>query len=404
MTVALLARPNSPLVLRTGRPFGAADDGGGSEGLAFPKPSTAAGALRAAWHDATGKIDFSPNDAARNAIHVRGPLRCTVRGDHVQLWLPAPADAQLSVGGNESADRLVCLLPTQPGPGSGCDLPYGLQPVLPAAGDLDLRPAPEWWSHDAMDLWLAERPNSESKRKLAKPQICAPLPQATRTHVVIDPDSLQAKDKGLYFSTGVDFTTPAPAESEQGLLMLVDAPPDTERSLQALHHRQGRFGADGTTVTYLEVPTPVGHIPWHCRTDLATALDQVAPDDVIRMVLATPACYLRNGWYPDGLMPSACGKHLQGTPVGLPGWQVRLVAAAVGRFETLAGSAMREANGKRGFTARPMRRLAPAGSVYWLQVLSKATDAPALSRRWLQPSCYEDYGSDGHGLALLGLA
>ena len=184
--------------------------------------------------------------------------------------------------------------------------------------------------------------------------------------------------------------------------MLVDG--ELSEAVDGMGGRRGRVGADGRTSVYLPLPAErVGGLS--CPAALVNSLASVQVNSVLRLWLATPACYLRNGWYPDGLKPvdnDNGDQVLRGALVGMPGWTFELVAAVVPRFATHAGAAMRRTDGSPGFERRALRRLAPAGSVYWLKVIAKGADQ--LHTRWLQPTCYAEYARDGHGLALIGLA
>lgn len=410
MTFSLLAVADSPLVFRSGRPFGAADAGGGGDSLDFPLPATTAGALRAAWCDAVGHQHAGNHDALLHQLHVRGPLRCTVSaGGVVEPWLPAPADAvQAAPARPPLRQPLLRLAPqAQPDavadPAPGCDLPFGLQPLrMPAV--VDTVAVADGWSLPEIESWL-HRP--ENDRQGAPRTLRWALPADRRTHVAMDLQTQRALDKGLFASEGIDFTLPAAqAASVQGLLLFVDAPQDVAARLGALAERHGRLGADGRTAAYLALE---GYGPPPCPDSLRAQLDDVKVGDMLRLYLATPACYLRNGWYPDGLRPDGDPLRLRGTLPGLEGWRFELEAAAVGRFVGQAGYAMQGArksagDGKSGGAGKPLRRLVPAGSMYWLRVLERSADAPALSERWWCATCYVEFARDGHGLGLWGLA
>lgn len=408
MTHSLLAVADSPLVFRSGRPFGVADGGGGGDSLAFPLPATTAGAVRAAWCDAAGHTHAVGHDPLVEKIHVRGPLRCTVSAAGVvEPWLPAPADAVLA----EPEPRrwpLLQLTPARDGEGNvdvdvdpGCDLPFGLRP-LRLAQQTPTSPAPDGWSLPALQSWLHRHDSARHGRPRVAGQ---PLAVDTRVHVAIGGADQRAIDRALFASQGIDFTLPAKdSTGTQGLLLYVDAPESAKTGLCALAGRHGRLGADGRTVAYVELSD---HQPPTCARTLADQLDAVKAGDIVRLYLATPACFLRNGWYPDGLRPEARDpdsdeQRLRGSLPGVDGWRFELVAAAVGRFSTQAGYAMRgTASEPKG---KPLRRLVPAGSVYWLRVLEKDATATKLSERWWRSTCYVEFARDGHGLGLWGLA
>lgn len=414
MTEPVFLRADSPLVFRSGVPFGSADAGGGGASLGFPLPGSTAGALRAAWCDAVGHRP-QRHDPLHNAIRVRGPLRFT-RHDTPglsTLWLPRPADALSFRQGRHRAWQAARPLAADAGAGAlpeGCDLPHGLLPVM---ADADVVPddnTPDWWSLDAVEGWLL----SPSYPMGPSAGDCrGPVPASLRTHAGIDPASRQVIDGALFQSAGLDLSTPAAAalDADEGLLCWVDdmpTPPD--QAPDALHRHRGRLGADGRTVAYLLGNDIASLPPPECPDALAAALEAVEVGHTVRLMLVTPACYLRNGWYPDGLRPmpesaggDTAGQRLSGSLAGLPDWHFELVAAAVGR--PLAGAGMSmfdDEHGRPEVRPNALRRLAPAGSMYWLKVLARGS-TPLASRCW-QSTCYPEYARDGFGLGLFGLA
>ena len=109
------------------------------------------------------------------------------------------------------------------------------------------------------------------------------------------------------------------------------------------------------------------------------------------MILATPACFAR-GFLPDPAKLSHAGV------------TVTIQAVANNRYQVVSGwDYAFESNGNRG-RPKPTRRLAPAGSVYFLE-LTGADDAIGrfVDAVWLQAiSDDEQDQRDGFGLALLG--
>jgi len=400
MSRTVFLRPDSSLVFRSGRPFGAADASGGADSFAFPMPATVAGALRAAWCDAVGHT-HQAHDQLLQRILVRGPLACT-RARQPRLWLPRPLDAILVASGDRREWRR--LSPDPHAQGCGSDLPLGLLPVQGVVPDA-VADAPAYWSSDAVANWLA----GGLPGTLAAGQSRAAFPSDRRIHNQVDSQRQQVVDGALYFSKGIEFAAAGDEEegaAEHGLLMWVDAPAEVLEGFSKLNRRHFRLGADGRNAACLELD-PVAPLDGQCPAGpngLAERLDGVKQGGCIRLMLATPACYLRNGWYPDGLVPVGAGSAAQaeGELVGLPGWRFRLVAAALGRFLAAAGIGMRNSAGERQSTIRPLRHLVPAGSVYWLEVLQRGDTN--LSSRWLQSTCRTEYARDGHGLGLFGLA
>jgi CRISPR-associated protein Cmr3 len=51
---------------------------------------------------------------------------------------------------------------------------------------------------------------------------------------------------------------------------------------------------------------------------------------------------------------------------------------------------------------KPLRRMVPAGSVYFFKVMGGGTDKSIWERLWLRSVCGGQYGNDGFGAALWG--
>lgn len=119
-------------------------------------------------------------------------------------------------------------------------------------------------------------------------------------------------------------------------------------------------------------------------------------------MLATPGLF-EAGWHPDFLKPVRSGDPSAPLEGAVPGTQVkvRLVGACVERWKPISGWSLE--HGKRG--PKPVRRLVPAGSVYFFEVVEG--DASQLADRWLKTVCTTaDEGQaarDGFGLALWGV-
>ncbi|TEB09037.1 type III-B CRISPR module-associated protein Cmr3 [Pelotomaculum propionicicum] len=126
--------PRDPLIARDGRPFGPVP-GARAFSLAFPFPSTIAGAVRTRdGLDASGR--FQKTEIARlKQIKVRGPLLVELNagtGD-IDKWLvPAPADALFFelVPSDFTRAAIRQLIPLELPPGSHTNLPENsLAPV-----------------------------------------------------------------------------------------------------------------------------------------------------------------------------------------------------------------------------------------------------------------------------------
>lgn len=429
-TTHYFIRPHSPLVFRSGRPFGAADDKGGEDQASFPLPSSVAGALRAAWVDGAGHF-VSAQDQTLLRLHVQGPLlarRSTPHGTdglrpaNWQVYVPRPLDAIYQAPGNKGQCVLAQATPAPMPEGCGSNLPADLQPVMSKARGKP-QPGPAHWSLDAMAQWLGNELN-----ELHPAQYGPHLPQAVRSHVVIDSGSLTGVDQGIFQTVGLDFGS---QPSEVGLLAGLHSATSMQKVGKSLPHlvpldtsaasgRMGRLGADGRAAQFEALTDELPDTA--CPEWLQEKLDALKMGDSFRLVLITPACYLRNGWVPDGLRPGNANgpaspfegclvpllhperpTHAQGQANPHPqDWRLRLRAATLGRWMPLAASSTRNDEGDLQFTRRALRRLVPAGAIYWFEILQKGSQP--LSSLWMASTCRTDYARDGFGLSLPGLA
>jgi len=115
----------------------------------------------------------------------------------------------------------------------------------------------------------------------------------------------------------------------------------------------------------------------------------------VRMVLATPAIFF-DGWKPGWLNGWPEDKVPDFWPDDL---KLKLISACIDRWKPISGWSLEK--GSRG--PKEIRRLVPAGSVYFFEVLSgKAEDL--VKSLWLRSVCDKDQDRrDGFGLAVWGL-
>ncbi len=361
----------TPLLFRDGRPFSLSE---GSEtqarSLPLPLPSTLAGLVRTQVGLAQGvPFDQDDNHPALQNLHglpVYGPL--LVRGE--TFLFPAPRDALIYQG--EGGPGVISLKPYRLEAG-GCDLPAGLYPLRV---DADVKPEEGYafWSGSEMENWLLGRHWVPEKRE--------GLPKERRLHVSIDPAAGRAREGFLY---GVEYRSleAGPKEYRLRVRANLDSP------LEPI----GYLGGERRPVR-LRVHEELSRYWFDCPSSIKEAFAQFDPQkQLIRMVLATPALF-EQGWRPGWVERSGSGvPHL---PRGLAKVKLRLVAAAVGRREGVSGWRMRLDQPK------PVRWMAPAGSVYFFEVLEG--QASAVLESWLRPvSDNEQDRKDGFGLALWGV-
>ncbi len=393
LTIAI--DPCSPLVFRSGKPFGDIGQSGSAEGFEFPAPGTIAGAVRAAYADAVswefkdqGK-DKKSHRRLVESVSVEGPLLAWFGRDHsVSLLVPKPADAFYY----EDNRRLFvqALRPRQAKfLEERCDLPSHLM-SLSRDGDVDpQKPAggPAYWYLDQVVRWLIEN----GQRSTGGVGLAGPVAEV-RQHVTLDADRLAHVRGQFYESAGRDFGSTASGnggwDPPMGLVARLRVAESEQAPGKIVGHMR-RVGADGRQAVFRaggEWPGPDGN--------LVKKLAELERGDVFRLLLVTPAIF-ENGWYPKWLAPNQDG-YLEGE-IPEANCQVRLVAAAVDRWRPYSGWSMAE--GKQ----RAIRRMVPAGAVYWFQLLDAI---PAdWTKLWLRSVCSHDsIRNDGFGLVLPGLA
>lgn len=377
-----IIEPRDPLIVRDGRPFGPFP-GARARSLDFPFPSTIAGAVRSrAGLDDKGFFQKDKKDKLEELmkIQIRGPLLAELddRGE-IDRWLvPAPADTLLFVSDSEASSNVVVkpMVPLKPLEGAETDLP---DPSLKWPVGLPRRDprkpfsrAPRYWYWKFFEHWLLNP--EECEVSLDEIGHNGPV-RETRIHVGIKPETRTAdEERGALFQTqGLEFTRVREKLSgaqSLGLVVATDAsglkpglvPVGGERRL-AFWRKSGK--------TLPPLPEKLIH--------------QIVEERSCRLILITPA-YFEKGWKPTWLLEER------------EGVKPSLKAAALKRYETVSGWDLKEREPK------PTRRLAPAGTVYFLRLEGeKKAIRRWVERIWLEcVSDEEQNRRDGFGLAVLG--
>jgi CRISPR-associated protein Cmr3 len=294
---------------------------------------------------------------AARRIPVQGPFLALLKPEGtVADWLfPRPSDAL------DLESGLRRLVPLDAAAWGGrSNLPRG---VDFCAGLVDADPSkpkqmPAFWRWSDLHLWLCTSTQPTSVEGVSAP------PVEARTHVAIDPTSGRAKD-GMLFSTA-------------GRRWIV---------------RDGAIGLGlRTGATIQDGAAPVGGerrmARWRpASTALPTvpaAVVESAMRGAVRVMLATPAIF-DGGWLPRRLFDAPEGS--------------TLVSAIVGRPDVVSGWDLAQRR------ARPSRRCAPAGSVYFMRLGGDAEARRAwATSAWLAPRSDTDEDRlDGYGSLLLGV-
>jgi CRISPR-associated protein Cmr3 len=379
----ILLDPLAPLLFRDGRPFGAT--GQGAESLPFPLPTTVAGALRTAWWEGQGVGGYIT--AVRDrllALPAAGPLLAEANGDGWRPLLPWPADC-LYVGEGE-AGRVIRLVPGEPAKGMGCDLPAGLLPVVPETAT-KAKPArgAAFWYGERMAAWL--RGEAVHRGGLGRD----PLPIAVRTHVSLGKESLTADEGRLFETMALDFGPQTGRDAEVGGERYGSRVALLARFAEPLEADHRTLGGERR----LARVTPVAGV-WPALPEALAA--RLTGAHHLRLTLATPAPFAK-GWLPGWL-----DGDLTGSPPPCPGLTLRLRAAVLGRWLPHSGWDLVHRDGRPGGAPRAVRRLVPAGAVYWFDVVAGGLDATAVEALWLAPLADGDQDRrDGFGLGLPGV-
>ncbi len=370
----LVIEPIDPLIFRDGKPFG---DGLPAKTMPFPLPATTAGAIRTRSGE---DIDFADDNVIKRLLAIRqiGPF-LVVWDEASSKWevcLTAPADSipyQVKGEGSKvkDEDKEIDLHVLKPdaGPLGGCDLPGGLQPLFGAKDEKVSKDAAAYWRPGFLSKWLTDA------RHLGRHKISeighAKLPTQKRIHVAIDPNTRAAKDHMLFSTDGLEFQWKSKRAAllskitgEDELRWPGVAPIGGERRLAIWRE---------STAEAIEWPV------------MPPSLNGRVRNKLIRVVLATPA-YFEGGWKPAWCQT--------GIPPGTKDLTLKLVAAAVPRFQPASGWDLRV--GKNG-APKATRFLTPAGSVYFFEATGD------VSQLWLHSiSDGEQDQKDGYGIVVVG--
>ncbi len=393
-TYYLTLTPRDPLIARDGRPFGIGQ-GNRMRGLSWLLPSVVAGSFRTALVK-SGAGDFSGNVPDRlKEIAVAGVFPVT-NGE--TLYLPAPLDCVWDTAN----DKVFRTQPVPLAEGEGVDFPdegVSLQPVRltarQAAQDFKPTPPPAWWPLPKYVEWLT-RPETERPSSWFDDSFLgAPLRQM-RDHVCLDP-ARGAAAESLLFATSNLHVSHLPRFGRADR----DEPMRLERDFAevTLAVRVRDVDPDLDNVSQMKLWHPLGGerrlVHWQhdgnenlrrCPDAVREALREATH---VRLLLATPAIF-EHGWKPGWL-----DQQLQGSPPNAA-VTLKLVGVCSGRWRAVSGWSLAHPRGPK-----PIRRMVPAGSVYFFEVV----DGPAeqLAELWLEPvSDDRQECLDGFGLAIWG--
>jgi CRISPR-associated protein Cmr3 len=367
-------------LLGDGRPFSKEEGAQAARSQPLPLPGTVAGFLRTRYGHAQPEWSWTPEEQARTLeLSVAGPflLRngCPV--------LPAPADAVILGTEQERAPkgdnkpRVMPLRPMRPPDGWGCDLPDGM---LPLGITEEGKPAKgyRYWTAGELFAWLRDAPGANTPA----PKNLAELESESRVHVAMDPATGRGVDSLLFsvryriferyrFEKASDKTE---TRIEEKWTLAARWEAEVPEGMQGV----GTLGGERrlTAVSVRE------KLDWPSGASGGSAAPR------LRMYLATPALF-SGGWKPGWLDAETN----EGSPPGLAGTRLKLVAAAVPRRQAVSGWDYAKGGPKAA------RWMVPAGAVYFFERL----EGDACPTDFASVCDAEQDRRDGYGAALWGI-
>ena len=367
-----------PLIARDSRPFGAGQ-GNRIRSLDWLTQSVIAGAVRSTVWKANDSL--TPEQLKQISVLGGFPV---LDG---KIYFPRPLDLLLLREKGRETAWVFPIRPMENMDGMGVRMPADIVPSMPLnLPEDDFKPerVDAFWSADTMCDWLTKK-DGEAKDFRLKDTLPFPAKEE-RTHVTINEASGAAEDTKLFSTVALDFTVkPKGASSQKQQFSQMEVsiradygehnilPNDFIVPLGG-ERRLARFEKSGDEQLW-KAPEALDKAIKGCNR--------------VRMVLASPAIF-SNGWLPGWLDGDLSGV-VPGTDT-----RVRLVSAIVDRWRPISGWSYEK--GKNG--PKALRRMAPAGSVYFFDVVSGSLE---LDKIWLRSVCDDAQDRlDGFGLALWG--
>lgn len=371
--------PKDPLVFRDGRPFNPVP-GARAVSLRFPLPSTIAGAVRTReGQNAEGRFEEDKIPYVRR-LGIRGPLLVQVNlatGEIERFLVPPPKDALILEDASAGKTRRIkALVPVETEVKVRTNLPDALSLIGMSVPDFakPLSTPPAFWYWEFFEKWLFR--SQDTTVALSELGASGPVPES-RFHVGLDPTTKAAYEGALFQTSGLDFTSRCSEPDGSQRFTKFGLAVDTEAP--NLRDGLGFLGGERRFVAWRKSQRALPPCP-------ALIKSSVVEHRHCRVVLLTPA-YFREGSHPTWLLEHRAGVH------------VKLRAVAVGRPQIASGWDMARPG------PRPARRLAGAGTVFFLELSgNQHAIANWVERTWM--SCISDEEQDrldGFGLAVIGV-
>jgi CRISPR-associated protein Cmr3 len=379
-----------PLVFGEGRPFSAAEGALERQSHAIPPPGTLAGAFFSCMFEKDWRASTDGGFSAPGNSQIRGPVLAIDGSPCFAL----PADAlPILVNGEEHVTRLRPGRPAQNGDWPLADLRECEAVLSPAWGfvkDSELRLMPL----AAMQKWLLDKETREDAQRAEAvkiPKLQGPT-EERRESTAIDLFTQKAQDSRLFAVSGHRYSERLLIShgSEAAVVSRVSLCARTHLPVEAPPLFEMHLGGENRIAVCRKREDEFGGL-FTCPEPLVQAFSRPGLRH-IKLILATPASF-DEGWKASWMDGSQVCPYTGG--------KFRLVAACLRRREFVSGWGL----GPMSHGPKPMKWLAPAGSVYFLEVVEepKAGLAASLAEAWLQPvSSNSSDRRRGYGLALWG--
>ena len=350
--------PLDVLILRDNKLFG--DPGSYGQSSLPPWPSVAAGALRS-WllvHDDVDLARFANNEIIHPTLGTPAKPGSFIltnlqlarrRGESVECFRQPPADLMVMEEGNDITTRQLEPIALADGILSSTPLPK--LPTL--AQNARSKPASGYWLNEAgWAGYLEGKPVPSDGLVRANTLFQTEL----RVGIGLESNKRSVRE-GALFSTQVI----AMRSDKHGATGFMATVSGAELPAEGML----RFGGDGRGARISQATLPTAH-------DL---VDQILTTRCCRIILTSPGVFA-NGWRLPGMDEEG--------RFSLNGVRGRVVSACVQRGDVISGFDLAKRQPK------PAERMAPAGSVYWLDDLESDPETlRKLADHGLWPS--EDY-------------
>lgn len=388
-----LIEPLDPLIARDGRPAAVNH----FLSVAFPYPSMLAGVVRTRLGSEGGAFKlFDHLKDLKEKVWIRGPLLAELKEeDAIQQWLaPAPRDAVLLEKEKTVTLRRLAPRPLRDGEGMDSLGDNHLVPLGYQDADSYGKPpkdSPAFWSWQTFETWLKTPEDQEGVN--LKTLGIESLPKETRVHLAIQPGERVGLDGMLFQTSGLRFLYEKETTSEDGKPRKIPFPPrrfalslQSEEAViagknRALQPQIAPMGGERRLARWFPAECDWPRMP-------PEIVETITETGRARLILLTPAIF------ETGAIP---GWNKAAWPLG-GDVKAAVKAAAVPRPEIVSGWDLEKGKPKK------TRRLAPAGSVYFLELTGdRATRRAWCESAWLH--CISDDEQDrrdGFGLAVLG--